>query len=267
MPQWRFLPNITWLTRACGASVASETLRKADAVVPRLAVDNQVQRLPAAKSTKAKEPPPLVAISEPATPRHRTATPRKDSYSLQVRYALQVPGTPDEDMALSPDRLEERASDTTGTHVGDLAPRVSSEEVAVGMACECKQCEEGADDTCSTFSLLSTSSVRAYLGKRKRARRTNDDAWLDLENGRFDGMWIRSPNASDVVPPFSFAWARGFKIKGGDVVLGNGEDAMLQTCRGRILLMNCELVRVGDRLLLYGHTFTLVYQIVVEACT
>eukprot|EP00929_Paragymnodinium_shiwhaense_P104234 TRINITY_DN6841_c0_g1_i1.p1 TRINITY_DN6841_c0_g1~~TRINITY_DN6841_c0_g1_i1.p1 ORF type:complete len:264 (+),score=14.40 TRINITY_DN6841_c0_g1_i1:108-899(+) len=263
MPQWRFLPNITWLTRACGASVGSVTLRRADAVVPMLSMDKQVQMLPANRSTQAKEQSPLVASSDPA---HGTATERKDSYPSQVRYSLQVPGTVDEDMALSPDRLEERASDTTGTHVGDLAPRVSG-EVGVGMASGCKQCEEGADDTCSTFSLLSTSSVRAYLGKRKRARRTNDDAWLDLENGRFDGMWICNPNASDDVSPVSFAWAHGFKIKGGDVVLGNGEDAMLQTCRGRILLMNGELVRVGDRLLLYGHTFTLVYEKMVESCT
>eukprot|EP00929_Paragymnodinium_shiwhaense_P104236 TRINITY_DN6841_c0_g2_i1.p1 TRINITY_DN6841_c0_g2~~TRINITY_DN6841_c0_g2_i1.p1 ORF type:complete len:259 (+),score=32.10 TRINITY_DN6841_c0_g2_i1:96-872(+) len=255
MLQWRYLPSGTWIARARRTPVCSVTFDRG--VIPTLSTGNQEQMLPDDKSKKEKEQSPHVDNSVRGDLWAGTATSKSKDIS-----PVQVPGMADQDIALSADEAKAPVMVTNEASRGQAGHQSVRESgvLQVGMANGFKQCDEAADDTCSTFSLLSIGSIKAYLGKRKRAGRTNDDAWLDLEKGGFDGLWLCNPKASDAVPLDSLAWAHAIKIKGACVVLGNGQDAALQTYWGRILLMNGELVRVGDRLLLYFHTFTLIYE-------
>eukprot|EP00929_Paragymnodinium_shiwhaense_P083328 TRINITY_DN44361_c0_g1_i4.p1 TRINITY_DN44361_c0_g1~~TRINITY_DN44361_c0_g1_i4.p1 ORF type:complete len:256 (+),score=15.32 TRINITY_DN44361_c0_g1_i4:81-848(+) len=255
MPDWSSLRSGTWLPRACRTAAGSVRPWRTDGVVPMHPKGSQVDTL------LENTGPAHIENSVPCA-----LQPEMVPHSEDDGYSLQVPGMLDHGMLpglAGPSEIARGTTSTNGRNAADQSqgPDTLPDKMAVGS----QQCYESADDTPSTCSVLSIDSVKQYLGKRQRAKRTTDDCWLCLQIGQLGGIWICNRSASDRAPDRLFACAHRFKIEGAHVVLGNGEDAVLQIRRGRVFLMNGELVRVGDRLLHYGEACTLVYQKMLDS--
>eukprot|EP00929_Paragymnodinium_shiwhaense_P008683 TRINITY_DN112646_c0_g1_i1.p1 TRINITY_DN112646_c0_g1~~TRINITY_DN112646_c0_g1_i1.p1 ORF type:complete len:260 (-),score=7.04 TRINITY_DN112646_c0_g1_i1:290-1069(-) len=258
MPDWRSLRKGKWLGRDCLTTVGAVLQFRADAVVPMHPLGNQVEMLHE-KDGKEKTDPAHIESSVASALQPGMAPQREDGYPLQA------PGMVDHGLPLGLDEATEPARGASSTN-GRIAaepsqgPDALQDQMVVGS----QEGKGSANDATSTCSVLSTDRVKHYLGKRPRSRRTADDCLLCLERGHLDGIWICNRNASDKAPRIMSALVHGFKIVGAHVLLGNGEEAVLHIRRGRFFLMDGELVRVGDRLLHYGQTCTLVYQKMVE---
>eukprot|EP00929_Paragymnodinium_shiwhaense_P024221 TRINITY_DN14975_c0_g1_i1.p1 TRINITY_DN14975_c0_g1~~TRINITY_DN14975_c0_g1_i1.p1 ORF type:complete len:175 (-),score=16.53 TRINITY_DN14975_c0_g1_i1:371-850(-) len=136
------------------------------------------------------------------------------------------------------------------------APRHST---SIGLL-ECDDAE-----TCSSCSVLSTGTETWTITEHvnqllEPIRRRNEECAGYLERRSLDGTWVCNLHASEA-PAAVARWARVLHINGRRVVLGDGEDAVLQMVDGHIMLDKGRLVRVGSKLLRFGRTSKLVYEL------
>eukprot|EP00929_Paragymnodinium_shiwhaense_P026578 TRINITY_DN1578_c0_g2_i1.p1 TRINITY_DN1578_c0_g2~~TRINITY_DN1578_c0_g2_i1.p1 ORF type:complete len:293 (+),score=9.94 TRINITY_DN1578_c0_g2_i1:107-880(+) len=87
----------------------------------------------------------------------------------------------------------------------------------------------------------------------------------DNGEGSFDGVWSCDRRDS-ILPPRRLArWAQRLRIHGSNVVLGTGDKATLKVRDGLVFLEKHELSRIGDILVRFGKSSTLVYEQLPEA--
>eukprot|EP00929_Paragymnodinium_shiwhaense_P024222 TRINITY_DN14975_c0_g1_i2.p1 TRINITY_DN14975_c0_g1~~TRINITY_DN14975_c0_g1_i2.p1 ORF type:complete len:157 (-),score=1.11 TRINITY_DN14975_c0_g1_i2:371-841(-) len=119
--------------------------------------------------------------------------------------------------------------------------------------------------SCSSCSVLSTGTETWTITEHvnqllEPIRRRNEECAGYLERRSLDGTWVCNLHASEA-PAAVARWARVLHINGRRVVLGDGEDAVLQMVDGHIMLDKGRLVRVGSKLLRFGRTSKLVYEL------
>eukprot|EP00929_Paragymnodinium_shiwhaense_P026579 TRINITY_DN1578_c0_g2_i2.p1 TRINITY_DN1578_c0_g2~~TRINITY_DN1578_c0_g2_i2.p1 ORF type:complete len:230 (+),score=19.83 TRINITY_DN1578_c0_g2_i2:149-838(+) len=113
---------------------------------------------------------------------------------------------------------------------------------------------------CSALSTGSDCSCSSSL-----TQRLGPDCEPYHDEHSFDGVW-RCNRRESILPPAGLArWAQEFRIHGSSVVLGTGEEVTLKVQGGLVFLEKHELSRIGDILVRFGKSSTLVYEQLPEA--